>query len=210
MLCGAGHYKYGYVSARFSYFRGFFLITGCSSQWKSCASPSTRVDDMLKGFVKAHSDLVAPTDNPRVLRSSAAPKRGKVGVVTGGGSRGRAGSASGLGEPSMQGLPHAVVSSRRWPHPFQSDSGRGLGAASKILSALLTGGPCVTIFYRSVFVGRGVCFPQGKETDMRLRRFAKILLALAAALVFASAVATTAFACTPETDDYPPPTLPPQ
>lgn len=44
------------------------------------------VEDMLKGFVKAHPDLIAPTDNPRVLKYKNAPIEGKVGIVTGGGS----------------------------------------------------------------------------------------------------------------------------
>lgn len=48
--------------------------------------PNLVVDDMLKGFVQAHADLVAPTDNPRVLRYVKAPIQGKVGIVTGGGS----------------------------------------------------------------------------------------------------------------------------
>ena len=48
--------------------------------------PDQVVDDMLKGFVKAHSDLVAATDDPRVLKYAPAPVAGKVGVVTGGGS----------------------------------------------------------------------------------------------------------------------------
>jgi dihydroxyacetone kinase-like protein len=44
------------------------------------------VEEMLKGFAKAHADKVAGTDNPRVYRWVGAPKKGKVGVVTGGGS----------------------------------------------------------------------------------------------------------------------------
>jgi dihydroxyacetone kinase-like protein len=48
--------------------------------------PTMVVEDMLRGFVAAHPDLVAPTDNLRVLRYKAAPVAGKVGVVTGGGS----------------------------------------------------------------------------------------------------------------------------
>jgi dihydroxyacetone kinase-like protein len=48
--------------------------------------PEQVVDDMLAGFVEAHSDLVSATDNPRVLKYKAAPIPGKVGVVTGGGS----------------------------------------------------------------------------------------------------------------------------
>jgi len=48
--------------------------------------PNQVVEDMLRGFVAAHPDIVAATDNPRVIRSTRAPIRDKVGVVTGGGS----------------------------------------------------------------------------------------------------------------------------
>lgn len=48
--------------------------------------PDLVVDDMLKGFLKAHSRIVAPTGNPRVVKYAEAPVAGKVGIVTGGGS----------------------------------------------------------------------------------------------------------------------------
>ena len=48
--------------------------------------PALVVEDMLRGFVRAHPDLVAATDDPRVLRAVGAPVAGKVGIVTGGGS----------------------------------------------------------------------------------------------------------------------------
>jgi dihydroxyacetone kinase-like protein len=48
--------------------------------------PSLVVDEMLLGFVKAHSDVVSHTDNDRVLKYKNAPVKGKVGIVTGGGS----------------------------------------------------------------------------------------------------------------------------
>jgi dihydroxyacetone kinase-like protein len=48
-------------------------------------NPDDIVDEMLKGFVKAHGDIVAPTNNPRVLKRKDIPA-GKVGVATGGGS----------------------------------------------------------------------------------------------------------------------------
>jgi dihydroxyacetone kinase len=41
---------------------------------------------MLDGFLLAHGDRVAATANPRVIRAAAAPVKGKVGIVTGGGS----------------------------------------------------------------------------------------------------------------------------
>jgi dihydroxyacetone kinase-like protein len=48
--------------------------------------PDKVVEDMLNGFIKNHGDLIAPTDNPRVLKYKNAPVKGKVGIVTGGGS----------------------------------------------------------------------------------------------------------------------------
>ncbi len=49
-------------------------------------NPDYVVEDMLKGYVKAHPDIVATTANPRVLKAVGAPAEGKVGIVTGGGS----------------------------------------------------------------------------------------------------------------------------
>lgn len=43
------------------------------------------VDEMLKGFLKTHVDIVESTENPRVIKAVDLPE-GKVGVVTGGGS----------------------------------------------------------------------------------------------------------------------------
>jgi len=48
--------------------------------------PDQVVEDYLKGFVKAHPDIIAETNNPRVLKYVKAPVDGKVGIVTGGGS----------------------------------------------------------------------------------------------------------------------------
>jgi dihydroxyacetone kinase-like protein len=48
--------------------------------------PSLVVDEMLQGFVKANADLVSATENERVLKYKDAPVKGKVGIVTGGGS----------------------------------------------------------------------------------------------------------------------------
>lgn len=44
--------------------------------------PQYIVEDMLKGYAKAHSDIVAPTDNPRVFKTAQPVREGKVGIVT--------------------------------------------------------------------------------------------------------------------------------
>ena len=49
-------------------------------------NPMYVVEEMLEGYVKAHSDLVSTTENERVLKFKNAPVKGKVGIVTGGGS----------------------------------------------------------------------------------------------------------------------------
>ena len=48
--------------------------------------PNMVVEDMIRGFIKCHKDLITPTGNPRVLKYKNAPIAGKVGIVTGGGS----------------------------------------------------------------------------------------------------------------------------
>lgn len=48
-------------------------------------NPDHIVDEMLKGFLKVHSDIVEETSNPRVVKAKNIPAD-KVGVVTGGGS----------------------------------------------------------------------------------------------------------------------------
>jgi dihydroxyacetone kinase-like protein len=48
-------------------------------------NPDDIVDEMLKGFLKAHSDIVEGTENKRVVKAKQIAE-GKVGVITGGGS----------------------------------------------------------------------------------------------------------------------------
>lgn len=48
--------------------------------------PDLVVEDMLRGYFRVHADLVAPVENPRVVKRVNAPIAGKVGVITGGGS----------------------------------------------------------------------------------------------------------------------------
>lgn len=48
--------------------------------------PDYIVEEMLEGFVKAHSDIMKMGSHPRVVTAIDAPIQGKVGIVTGGGS----------------------------------------------------------------------------------------------------------------------------
>ncbi|MDR0362215.1 MAG: dihydroxyacetone kinase subunit DhaK [Planctomycetota bacterium] len=47
--------------------------------------PSKVVDEMVEGFLKCHTNIVEKTGNPRVVKS-VFPTKGRVGIVTGGGS----------------------------------------------------------------------------------------------------------------------------
>lgn len=49
-------------------------------------NPDEVVEDTVKGFVKAHHDIVRIANNPRVIVALHSPVMGKVGVITGGGS----------------------------------------------------------------------------------------------------------------------------
>lgn len=48
--------------------------------------PDTVVDDALEGFLLANKGRVERTDNERVIKALGVPRKGKVGIVTGGGS----------------------------------------------------------------------------------------------------------------------------
>ncbi|WP_026971287.1 dihydroxyacetone kinase subunit DhaK [Aliagarivorans marinus] len=48
--------------------------------------PDEVVEDSVRGYVKANQHLLSSTDNPRVIKSNWSPTKGKVGIVTGGGS----------------------------------------------------------------------------------------------------------------------------
>lgn len=48
--------------------------------------PDFIVDDTVRGFVKAHADLVKLGGNPKVVAAANAPTSDKVGVIAGGGS----------------------------------------------------------------------------------------------------------------------------
>lgn len=48
--------------------------------------PDQVVEDAVRGYLKAHADLVVATNNSRVIKTLSSPRKGKVGIVTGGGS----------------------------------------------------------------------------------------------------------------------------
>ena len=48
--------------------------------------PSRVTEEALEGIIQCHSDLLAKTENPRVVRYVGSPVKGRVGIVTGGGS----------------------------------------------------------------------------------------------------------------------------
>lgn len=49
-------------------------------------NPDMVVEDMLRGILAAHPELIVAPENPRVVRHAAAPRQGRVAIVTGGGS----------------------------------------------------------------------------------------------------------------------------
>lgn len=46
--------------------------------------PDLVVEDAIQGYLKAHPEYFAQTENARVLKYPQAPVPGKVGIVTGG------------------------------------------------------------------------------------------------------------------------------
>src|SRR4029453_15332770 len=48
--------------------------------------PSRVTEEALEGIILCRSDLLAKTENPRVVRYGGSPVKGRVGIVTGGGS----------------------------------------------------------------------------------------------------------------------------
>jgi dihydroxyacetone kinase-like protein len=62
------------------------FIRGCDSLQKIINDPQNVVDEMLEGYIKAMPDMIARTNNKRVVKYKYAPIADKVGIVTGGGS----------------------------------------------------------------------------------------------------------------------------
>nr|WP_319560088.1 dihydroxyacetone kinase subunit DhaK [Marispirochaeta sp.] len=94
-------------------------------------NPDQTVEDYLKGFVKAHSDFIIPTSNPRVLKYKNSPKEGKVGIVTGGGSGHKPAFVGYLGKNLVDAVAVGEIFSSPTARSFYdaikaADSGRGV------------------------------------------------------------------------------------
>ena len=92
-------------------------------------NPDYIVEDMVKGFLKAHDDLIVKNEkNDRVVQYKNAPVEGKVGLVTGGGSGHEPAFLGYVGENMMDAV--AVFSSpsaQAFYDAFMAaDSGKGV------------------------------------------------------------------------------------
>lgn len=93
--------------------------------------PDEVVEDMLKGFVKAHRDLVVSTDDSRVIKYKEAPVENKVGVVTGGGSGHKPAFIGYLGKNMVDAVAVGEIFSSPTAMAFfnafkEADSGKGV------------------------------------------------------------------------------------
>ncbi len=94
-------------------------------------NPDMVVEDMLKGFLKAHADVVAPTDNPRVVKYKDAPVAGKVGIITRGDSGHKPAFVGYVGENMVDAVAVGEVFSSPTARAFYdairaADSGKGV------------------------------------------------------------------------------------
>lgn len=94
-------------------------------------NPDNIVDEMLIGFTQAHSDILALTENKRVVRSVLAPRKDRVGVVTGGGSGHKPAFVGYVGEKMIDAVAVGEICSSPTARTFldafrAADSGRGV------------------------------------------------------------------------------------
>lgn len=94
-------------------------------------NPDYVVEDMLKGFVKTHKDIVSTTENERVIKYKNAPLEGKVGIVTGGGSGHKPAFIGYIGENLCDAVAVGEIFSSPTAKAFldamkEADSGKGV------------------------------------------------------------------------------------
>jgi phosphoenolpyruvate---glycerone phosphotransferase subunit DhaK len=93
--------------------------------------PDNLVNEMVDGFKLVHSDIVASTSNPRVLKFVNSPVPGKVGIVTGGGSGHKPAFIGYIGENMIDAVAIGEIFSSPTAKSFYdaikiADSGRGV------------------------------------------------------------------------------------
>lgn len=94
-------------------------------------NPEHVVEDMLKGYLKAHRNIISATENPKVLKYKNAPVKGKVGIVTGGGSGHKPAFIGYLGENMVDVVAVGDIFSSPTAKTFydafkEADSGKGV------------------------------------------------------------------------------------
>lgn len=94
-------------------------------------NPDFVVEDMLKGFVKTHKDIVSTTEDARVLKYKNALVEGKVGIVTGGGSGHKPAFIGYIGENLCDAVAVGEIFSSPTAKAFldaikEADSGKGV------------------------------------------------------------------------------------
>ncbi len=93
--------------------------------------PDMMVEDMLVGFLEAHSSMVRIAENPRVVVSKAQYEKPKVGVITGGGSGHEPAFLGYIGKNMLDAVAVGEIFSSPTAKAFQeavkeADQGRGV------------------------------------------------------------------------------------
>jgi len=94
-------------------------------------NPQKVVDEMLEGYLKAYSEIIERTGNPRVIKYNRAPIDGKVGIVTGGGSGHKPAFIGYIGKNMVDAVAVGEIFSSPPAQMFydafkEADSGRGV------------------------------------------------------------------------------------
>jgi dihydroxyacetone kinase-like protein len=107
-------------------------MLGGNNMQRIIKNPDYVVEDMLQGFVKAHGDMVEVSEkNDHVVKYKSAPVKGKVGLVTGGGSGHEPAFLGYVGKNMMDAVAIGEVFSSPTAQAFydaflEADSGEGV------------------------------------------------------------------------------------
>jgi len=94
-------------------------------------NPQKVVEEMLEGYLKAYSEIIERTGNPRVIKYNRAPIDGKVSIVTGGGSGHKPAFIGYIGKNMVDAVAVGEIFSSPPAQMFydafkEADSGRGV------------------------------------------------------------------------------------